>query len=92
MLPEDLEVAVSDNGIGVDSAYFEKIFAPFFRLHSRDAFRGYGLGLATCRRIAESWGGSMAAEGHGQQGLTIAVRIPLTACSSDSLRKNVAES
>jgi signal transduction histidine kinase len=77
MAPAAIEVAVRDNGIGVDPAYFEKIFAPFYRLHSRDEFPGYGLGLATCRRIVASWDGSIAAEGHAEHGLTVRVRIPV---------------
>jgi chemotaxis family two-component system sensor kinase Cph1 len=72
-----IEVAVSDNGVGVDSAYLEKIFTPFFRLHPREEFPGYGLGLATCRRIVEGWGGSITAEVRAEQGLTVRVGVPL---------------
>ena len=48
---DGVEVEVSDNGSGVDAEYREKIFAPFFRLHAKGEFSGYGLGLATCRRM-----------------------------------------
>ena len=74
--PAGIEVSVSDNGIGVDPSYFEKIFTPFYRLHSRDEFPGYGLGLATCRRIVEGWGGSITAEGQPEPGLTVRVSVP----------------
>jgi signal transduction histidine kinase len=69
--PQAAEVVVQDNGIGVEPRYLEKIFAPFYRLHSRDEFPGYGLGLATCRRMVENWGGSIVAETPPQGGLIV---------------------
>jgi len=71
-----LEITVSDNGVGVDSPYLDKIFVPFQRLHSRSAVPGYGLGLATCRRIAAQWGGEVAAENRPAGGLTVHVTVP----------------
>ncbi|WP_300032279.1 hybrid sensor histidine kinase/response regulator [uncultured Roseobacter sp.] len=55
-LSEDAEawrVSVSDNGIGIEEQFREEIFEPFKRLHTQTAYSGSGLGLATCRRIAE---------------------------------------
>ena len=52
-------IAVTDNGIGIPPDQCDRIFDLFGRLHSRKEFEGTGMGLATCRRIAELHGGSI---------------------------------
>jgi signal transduction histidine kinase len=70
------EIAVTDNGLGVSPDYIDKIFLPFQRLNGRE-FPGHGLGLATSRRLASGWGGSIRAESDSSGRFTIRVTAPV---------------
>lgn len=51
---------ISDNGIGIDPAYHDKIFEMFTRLHHRSEFSGTGIGLAICKKIIEQHNGTIS--------------------------------
>jgi signal transduction histidine kinase len=55
-------LTITDNGIGIDMAYAERIFQVFQRLHPRGRYEGTGIGLAVCKRIVESNGGRIGVE------------------------------
>lgn len=70
-LPNDRwEIRISDNGIGFEAQYAERVFDLFQRLHTKGTYEGTGLGLAICRRIVEVHGGRIRAEACAGEGAT----------------------
>jgi light-regulated signal transduction histidine kinase (bacteriophytochrome) len=70
------ELTVSDNGIGFDEMYLDRIFNVFQRLHSQDEFEGTGIGLAIVRKIALHHGGQVTARSQPGRGATFIVTLP----------------
>ncbi|MEL7468289.1 MAG: PAS-domain containing protein [Pseudomonadota bacterium] len=74
---EICEIRISDNGIGFNEKYKEKIFAIFQRLHGKNEYEGTGIGLASVRKIVVRHGGSIDALGEEGKGATFVIKIPI---------------
>lgn len=74
--PERDEIRVRDHGIGIDAKFHDSIFQVFRRLHRNEEYEGTGIGLAYCRRVVESHGGTIRIESEPGQGSTFVVFLP----------------
>jgi PAS domain S-box-containing protein len=70
-------LTVSDNGIGFDEKYLDRIFNVFQRLHTRGEYEGTGMGLAITRKIALFHGGDITAKSKPDEGATFIVTLPV---------------
>ena len=76
--PSACEITVTDNGIGFEQVYADRIFAPFVRLHGRSSkYEGTGIGLAVCRKIVERHGGIIVALSSPGEGATFRITLPV---------------
>lgn len=70
------QINISDNGIGFDPQYANKIFVLFQRLHHKNEYSGTGIGLAICKKIINNHNGFIIAEGIPEVGATFRIYIP----------------
>jgi signal transduction histidine kinase len=77
--PSSVEIAVMDDGVGIDPEVMAKIFDPFFTTKQF----GNGLGLSMARDVMTRVGGSIEAENRSPRGATFKLKFPIEADTSD---------
>ncbi len=80
-----LSIKITDNGIGFNQEYADKIFIIFQRLHGRDEYEGTGIGLAICKKITEKYGGTIFARSAPGKGTTFVILLPKMGSSAASV-------
>ncbi|MFZ3206872.1 MAG: ATP-binding protein [Pseudomonas sp.] len=71
-------LCVADNGIGFDEKYLDRIFNPFQRLHSHQAYAGTGIGLAVVKKIVERHGAHISAISSPGKGSVFCITFPIS--------------
>lgn len=75
-------VRVEDNGIGIAAEHHDKLFGAFKRLHGREKYDGFGIGLAICKRTVERHKGTIRVESEPGKGSTFIFTLPLASAGA----------
>ena len=70
-------IEISDNGIGFEQQYVERIFKVFQRLHGRSEYPGTGIGLAIVQKVVENHNGYIEAKGEPDEGAIFKIYLPV---------------
>jgi PAS domain S-box-containing protein len=73
---EYCHIRISDNGIGFEPQYSEKIFEVFQRLHGKEQYSGTGIGLSIVKKIMDNHNGIITANGALNKGATFDIYMP----------------
>ena len=78
-LGDEWELEVTDNGIGIDAQYADRIFVIFQRLHAKESYEGTGIGLAMVRKVIEYHGGRVWLDTEHSGGTRFRFTLPVLA-------------
>jgi len=68
--------SIKDNGIGIESKYFDRLYNIFYRLHTKEEYPGTGIGLPICKKIIQRYGGEIWVESELGKGTIFYFTIP----------------
>ena len=76
--------SIEDNGIGIESKYFDRLYNIFYRLHTKEEYPGTGIGLPICKKIVQRYGGKVWVESELGKGSTFYFSIPIKKSKSSA--------